>query len=104
MFWTSLRLTNFWSDIFQTLKEALSTNLELNPPTAHFGLPPTKKSPNATERVMAFTTLLTSQAYYSPQMKTCFSPDSRQLDMRNFTMSAVREVKLFTVGIFDSIP
>ena len=49
-FWLCLKLTNFWSDIFQTLTQALNTNLELNPLTALFGLPLNKK--------LAFTSLL----------------------------------------------
>uniref|UniRef100_A0A671TVY8 Reverse transcriptase domain-containing protein n=1 Tax=Sparus aurata TaxID=8175 RepID=A0A671TVY8_SPAAU len=58
MFWTCPGLTDFWSDIFQTLKQALNISLEPNPLTALFGLPPTKNFPNTTQRVMAFTTLL----------------------------------------------
>jgi len=62
MFWTCPKLTNFWSDIFQTLKQALNTNLEPNPLTALFGLPPTKNLPTTIQRVMAFTTLLARRA------------------------------------------
>ena len=58
MSWTCLRLTNFWSDIFQTFKQAFNTNLEPNPLTALFGLPQTKNLPSTTQRVMAFTILL----------------------------------------------
>ena len=62
MFWSCPRLTNFWSNIFQTLKQALNTNLEPNPLTALFGLPLPKNRPVSTQRVMAFTTLLARRA------------------------------------------
>lgn len=44
------------SSIFQTLKQALDTNLEPNPLTALFGLPPV-----TAQRVVAFTTLLNAK-------------------------------------------
>ena len=62
MFWTCLRLTTFWSDVFQTLKHALNTDLEPSPLTALFGLPPIENLPVTTQRVIAFTTLLARRA------------------------------------------
>ena len=57
MFWSCPSLTSFWSSIFQTLKQALSFNLDLNPLTALFGLPMHKNLPILTQRVVTFTFL-----------------------------------------------
>lgn len=78
IFWMCLRLTNIWSNIFQTLKQALDTNLELNPLTALFDHPPTKNLLITTQRVMAFTTLLARQTillkwqHASPPIFNCW--------------------------------
>ena len=60
MFWSSLNLTSFWCQIFDTLATVLEVDLHPEPYTALFGSPPlrTPNLPASKRRVLAFTTLL----------------------------------------------
>ena len=60
MFWSCSNLTSFWCQIFDTLSTVLEVDLNPEPYTALFGLPPlmTLCLPASKRRVLAFTTLL----------------------------------------------
>ena len=60
MFWSCLKLTGFWRQIFDTLSTVLDIDLNPEPCTVLFGSPPLTKPqlPASKRRVLAFTTLL----------------------------------------------
>lgn len=62
MFWSCPRLTDFWSDVFDTLNNALNIDLDPNPLTVLFGI---SSRPNLTVsvcQVIAFTTVSARRA------------------------------------------
>ncbi len=58
MFWACPRLTDFWSNTFKTLTQALNTTITPNVLTALFGLPLDQNLPVTIKHVIAFATLL----------------------------------------------
>lgn len=60
MFWSCPSLSNFWSQIFDTLATVLNVELSLDPSSAQFGIPPLKLTniPSIKCSVLSFTALL----------------------------------------------
>lgn len=62
MFWSCSKLTNYWSNIFNILSQALIIILIPDPLTALFGYLPTPTTQTSTHCVNAFTSLLARHA------------------------------------------
>lgn len=62
MFWTCPQLETFWLSVFDTLKIALNTNIDLDPLLALFGVSSRPALTAQDRKVVAFTTILARQA------------------------------------------
>lgn len=62
MFWSCPRLTDYWSDIFRTISQALNLTIAPDVLTVLFGLSPTSITSSTMRGVIAFTTLLARRA------------------------------------------
>jgi len=62
MFWSCARMTDFWSNVFDTLNNALNIELDPNPLTALFGIPSRPDLSISSHQVIAFIPLLARAA------------------------------------------
>ncbi len=62
MFWSCPQLTDFWSNVFDTLNNALNIDLDPNPLTVLFGISSRPDLTISSRQVIAFTTVLARRA------------------------------------------
>lgn len=93
MFWTCARLADFWPNVYKP--EALNTNIDPNPQTAWFGLPPTQNM-LTTKRcvcIIAFTNLNGSMP--PPTHDTRIKEVLQCIQLEKFTFALKGSLKSF---------